>query len=253
MKKFIYFLLFQLLFVATSHSQSSITYNAGTSIEIDVGADVCADAININGTFSGSGTICNGVLPVTISTFNSSVSRNNVSLNWVTEIETNNSGFEVQRKKTTESVWKASGFVKGNGTTHQPKGYIFVDKNLTKAVYQYRLKQIDYNNNFEYYSLAANVTISGPKDFSVTQNYPNPSNPKSKIDYQIPFDSKVSIKVYDIIGKEVVTLVNEFKTADYYSIEFDGTNLASGVYIYRIIAENNSQKFTKSMKLVLLK
>ncbi|MEO8512043.1 MAG: T9SS type A sorting domain-containing protein [Ignavibacteria bacterium] len=87
----------------------------------------------------------------------------------------------------------------------------------------------------------------------MSQNYPNPSNPKSKIDYEIPFDGNVSIKVYDILGKEIITLVNEFKTADFYSVEFDGSNLASGMYFYRITANGGGKIFSKTLKMILVK
>jgi Secretion system C-terminal sorting domain len=83
----------------------------------------------------------------------------------------------------------------------------------------------------------------------MSQNYPNPSNPKSKIDYQIPADGKVTIKLYDVIGREAVTIVNETKEAGYYTAEFDGTDLASGVYFYRLVA--GEYKMVK--KLVLVK
>lgn len=131
--------------------------------------------------------------------------------------------------------------------------YSFNDNKLNTAVYKYRLKQIDYNGSFEYFNLQNEVTVGKPGEFKVSQNYPNPSNPKSKIDYEIPFTAKVSIKVYDILGKEVQTVVNELKDAGYYSADFDGTNLASGIYFYRIIAEGEGQSFTKTMKMILVK
>jgi hypothetical protein len=92
-----------------------------------------------------------------------------------------------------------------------------------------------------------------PNVFNISQNYPNPSNPKSKIDFEIPFNGKVAINVYDILGKEVQKLIDEIKEAGYYSVEFDGSNLASGVYFYRILAEGEAQKFTKTLKMVLVK
>ncbi len=69
----------------------------------------------------------------------------------------------------------------------------------------------------------------------------------------MPFDGKVSIRVYDILGREVSTLINDFKEADFYTVEFDGTNIASGIYFYRIVAEGNNQKFTKTLKMILVK
>ena len=237
-----------------SQSYSDINFNNGTSVDVGSGADVCANDIFINGTFSGAGTICTGALPVTLVSFSATVEKNNVKFNWVTEWELNNKGFELERKETKEnSQWKTITFIQGGGTTQGQKFYTYDEKKLKAGSYNYRLKQIDYNGNFEYFDLSDAVTVKAPNDFKLSQNYPNPSNPKCKIDYEIPFDGKVSIKVYDILGKEVYKLVDEIKTADFYSVEFDGSNLASGMYFYRIIAEGDGKNFTKTLKMVLVK
>jgi len=242
-----------LIGVVSIYGQSNITYDAGTNLEIQTGADVCADAIIINGTYSGTGTICQGALPVSISSFTSSVNKNNVKLYWTTEWEFNNSGFRIERMNTKNNLWKEISFVNGNGTTNEPKNYSFDDKKLQTGNYKYRLKQIDYNGNYEYFTLENDVIVGKPNAFNMSQNYPNPSNPKSKIDFEIPFNGKVSIKVYDILGKEVLKIIDELKEAGYYSVEFDGTNLASAVYFYRISAEGNSGSFTKTLKMILVK
>ncbi|HEY3251717.1 MAG TPA: T9SS type A sorting domain-containing protein, partial [Ignavibacteria bacterium] len=144
-------------------------------------------------------------------------------------------------------------FIAGHGTTNEPHSYSFEDKKLQVSSYKYRLKQIDYTGSYEYYELANNVVIEAPRAFTMGQNYPNPSNPKSKIDYEIPITGKVSIKLYDILGQEVYTIVNESKEAGYYTAEFNGTNLASGVYFYRIIVEGAAQNFSKTLKMILVK
>ena len=244
-----------ILFLASGNlliAQSNITYDPGTSITIDAGADICADAIIINGTYSGSGTICSGVLPVTLSSFTFAVNKNNVKLNWATTEEINNSGFDIERQKSGGS-WQKISFIHGNGTTNIPRNYSFEDNKLSAAAYKYRLKQIDFNGNFEYYDLNNDVVVNKPNVFSVSQNYPNPSNPKSKIDYQIPFDGKVTLKIYDLIGREFATLINDIKEAGYYTAEFDGTNLASGVYFYRITATGDGKEYYKTLKMVLVK
>src|SRR4030095_3546926 len=247
-------ILFTLLtFLTNGQTYSDITYDAGTSIDIQTGADVCATNIYINGTYSGGVTICSGALPVVISSFTSIVLKNNVSLLWRTEYEFNNSGFRIERMNIKENLWKEISFIRGHGTTNEPQNYSFEDKKLQTANYKYRLKQIDYNGNFEYFTLETDVLVGTPKEFSMGQNYPNPSNPKSKIDYEIPFTGKVSLKVYDILGEEVLKLVDETKDAGYYSVEFDGSNISSGVYFYRINAEGNSQIFSKTLKIILVK
>ena len=86
-------------------------------------------------------------------------------------------------------------------------------------------------------------------DFSLSQNYPNPFNPSTTINFRIPLSSKVTLKVYDILGREVATLVNENKPAGKYSIIFNSNNLASGVYFYNLRAGN----FIESKKMMLLK
>ncbi len=197
-------------------------------------------------------------LPVALESFEIAVNKRDAILNWSTTSEINNQGFGVERRIKLEkgySAWVEKGFVNGSGTTNERRQYTYKDVNLVSGVYQYRLRQVDYNNNIEYYQPGNNsdITIGKPGTFDLSQNYPNPSNPKSKIDFQMPFDGKVSIKIYDILGREVATLINDFKPADFYTVEFDGTNIASGTYFYRIIAEGGNQKFTKTLKMILVK
>lgn len=228
--------------------QSNITYDNGSIIEIQSGADVCADVITINGSYSGGGSICTGALPVTLSLFNALSIKNNVKLFWKTEAEVNNSGFELERRSDENGSWLKLVFITGMGTTNEPVEYNYEDKKLPPGKYFYRLKQIDYNGNFEYFDLALPVTISKPKEFALGQSYPNPSNPKSNIDFQLPERTKVNISVYNLLGQLVSTLVNEELDAGIYTVEFNGSNLTSGVYFYRINAENFS--VTKKMLLV---
>jgi len=191
-----------------------------------------------------------GAMPVLISSFRSNVTGNNVILNWTTTYEINNSGFEVQRKIKSSNAWIKAGFVNGKGTTNNQTNYSYEDLKLNSGSYQYRLKQIDYNGNFEYFSLPGIVAVDKPGKFNLFQSYPNPSNPKAKIDFQVPEDGQVSLKIYDLSGREVVILIDGFLKADYYAIDFDGTNLASGVYVYVLSAGNN---YRQSKKLILLK
>ncbi len=88
-----------------------------------------------------------------------------------------------------------------------------------------------------------------PKEYSLDQNFPNPFNPTTTIRYSIPEDNKVTIKVFDILGKEVASLVNQYQNAGYYTVNFDAGNLSSGIYIYRIHAGN----FTQTKKLIVQK
>jgi hypothetical protein len=249
-------LLFAVIFINLypcclfSQVYSTITYDAGTQIEVQSGADVCANDILINGSFTGGGTLCTGPLPVTLSEFIFSTDKNSVELRWKTELEVNNSGFDIERKSAeTHAVWKKIGFVNGHGNTNEPKMYSYGDKNLPTGKYFYRLKQIDFNGNYEYFDLFTEVVIGKPQTFKLWQNYPNPSNPKSKIDFEIPERNNVSIKIYNILGEEVSELINEFKEPGYYTVEFDGSSLASGTYFYRILSGN----YTEIKKIILVK
>lgn len=96
-------------------------------------------------------------------------------------------------------------------------------------------------------------TASVPLDFSLSQNYPNPFNPSTTIGYEIPSDGIVSIKVFDITGKEIATLVNEFKQAGYHSVELNASDLPGGIYLYRIEASNIGNRFSDSKRMILLK
>ena len=184
-----------------------------------------------------------------MASFTAQVTGNIVNLKWTTANEVNNSGFDVERSDNGTSNWIKTGFVKGNGTINKPTSYSYSDTKLQKGNYSYRLKQVDFNGNFEYHKLLNSVTVSSPAKYSLEQNYPNPFNPSTKISFQLPNDSKVSLKVYDISGKEITTLVNDFKTAGYYTVEFNAANLASGVYFYNIHAGD----YSKVMKMVVVK
>lgn len=188
-------------------------------------------------------------LPVDLMYFYSEkISSRNVKLKWATSIEFNNSGFEIFRMHESGN-WFKTGFVPGKGTSNQQNNYEYFDDNLSKGKYFYRIKQIDYNGNYEFFNLNDPIFILSPENSFISQNYPNPSNPNSIIEYNIPLDSWVKITMYDILGKEVKVLVNEFKPADYYSVSFDGRNLSSGVYFYRIQAG----EFTDAKKMILVK
>ena len=206
-----------------------------------------------NGGSGTVGTVNNSPLPVNLSSFTSNVNGRNITLNWVTTSEVNNAGFEIQRIKSSDSKtqnYEKAGFIQGKGTVNTSTNYSYTDKKLDCGKYQYRLKQIDINGNFDFYNLNGEVEIGLPTKYDISQNYPNPFNPTTKIDFQLPIDGKVSLKIYDITGIEMATLMNnEFKKADYYTVMFNGSNLSSGIYFYRIIAD----KFVVTKKMVLLK
>ncbi len=192
------------------------------------------------------------VLPVELASFTSAINRNNVTLNWSTAKETNNQGFDVERQIVGSNNWATAGNVVGNGTTEETHSYSFTER-VNTGNYEYRLKQIDYNGAFNYFTLNGEVIVGVPSTYNMSQNYPNPFNPSTKIDYDLPYDGKVSIILYDISGREVANLVNEVKTAGYYQVNFNASNLASGMYFYRINAQGSANNFVQTKKMVLIK
>ena len=200
-------------------------------------------------------------LPVELCSFTASVNKRDVDLVWVTCSEINNKGFEIERRLFNKNnndyyPWIRTGYVDGHGTVNQQQTYMFSDIKLPAGKYQYRLKQIDYNGNFEYHNLTSpqDILIGLPVIADLFQNYPNPSNPVSKVDFQIPFAGRVTLKVYDITGREVVSLIDKDLEGGFYTAEFNGSNLSSGVYFYRLIAgSGDGSHFSKTMKLILIK
>ncbi|CAF3748185.1 unnamed protein product [Rotaria sp. Silwood1] len=190
-------------------------------------------------------------LPIELASFVSTVNRNTVTLNWSTVTEQNNKGFSLERAKSQEGdlTWAEIKFVNGAGNSSNSINYSYEDRNLPTAKYKYRLKQVDYNGNHKYYDLQNEVEVGIPSKFELSQNYPNPFNPTTKINFALPLDSKVLLKVYDITGREISTLLNgELKPAGYYTVDFNGSGFASGLYIYRI--QTDKESVTKKMVLV---
>jgi len=207
---------------------------------------VCSNLLN--GNFSVFLNTTPIPLPVELSSFTSSVKGNDVTLNWSTVQEQNNKGFEIERSVFGEG-WKKVGYVEGNGTINHIQNYTFTERGLSTGSYQYRLKQIDYNGNFEYHELTSEVIIGVPGKFALAQNYPNPFNPSTVISYQLPVAGFVSMKIFDISGREVASLVNGVKEAGYYSITFDAKSLSSGTYFYKLTTD----KFSDVKKMVVIK
>jgi hypothetical protein len=188
------------------------------------------------------------------------VNENDVSLNWMTATETNNMGFQIERCAlgAERQAWNKIGFVNGFGTTTEQQIYSFNDENLETGNYQYRLKQIDFDGSY-CYSNIIEAEIVSPNKFMLEQNFPNPFNPSTTIKYTIPKvtlsgveGSLVQLKVYDVLGNEVATLVNEYKLSGNYEIEFNPStikhHLSSGVYFYELKAGD----FIQTKKMILL-
>jgi hypothetical protein len=195
-------------------------------------------------------TASNYPMPVELNSFSAEVKNNQVILNWVTETEINNYGFDVERcaLSAEHQAWEKIGFVEGNGNCNSPKKYTYTDKYpVGGSKYQYRLKQIDNDGQFEYSESIEVLMI--PTEIALFQNYPNPFNPSTKISWQSSVDSRQVLKVFDMLGNEIVTLIDEYKPAGSYEVNFDAINFASGIYIYMLTVDN----YTDTKKMVLLR
>jgi len=233
---------------------------------IDVNATT--NAVYIGGSFTtanndpasyfvGADDQNNAALPVELTTFTAIVKGSTVELRWNTATEVNNYGFEIERTvhslqssvgSQLQNKWKKIGFVNGSGNSSSPKQYSFIDNPGLAGAYNYRLKQIDNDGKFKYSSIVEINAGSIPTRFELAQNYPNPFNPSTTISYSIPTNSFVMLKVLNILGQEVATVVNENMVAGKYTATFNSGNLASGVYLYRI--EAGSFHAVKKMLLI---
>jgi len=207
------------------------------------------DASSTPGWLNGTGQ---NALPVELNSFSASVANGStVNLSWETATEVNNYGFDVERS-SGNSDWQKIGFVAGSGNSNSPKEYSFADNPSGGTSFSYRLKQIDVGGSFQYYDpVTVNLSLSSkPK---LLQNSPNPFNPSTTIKFYTPTTSDVTIKIYDMLGREVTTLINQQTTAGYHIIYWNGKdsrgeNVASGVYLYRLTAGGFSE--TKKMNLL---
>lgn len=194
--------------------------------------------------------LLSGVVPVELSSFTATVNGTNISLNWTTVTETNNRGFEVQRR-SSDNDFVTVGFVNGKGTTTQIQNYSFTESNLPLGNYAYRLKQIDFDGTFEF-SNVIEVSVVAPREFSLEQNFPNPFNPSTMISFSLKTDADVSLKVFNLLGQEIATLFNGRLTAGIQQISFNAENLTSGVYFYRIDAKGiDGTNFSSTKKMIL--
>jgi choice-of-anchor B domain-containing protein len=187
-----------------------------------------------------------GITPVELKSFTAFCDGKNVNLNWSTSTEKNNKGFEIQRK--ADNTFITIGFVQGAGTTTETKNYDYSDRDVSPGKYSYRLKQIDFNGTYKY-SDEITTEVPSPSEFSLLQNYPNPFNPATKIKFTIPENTLVNLSVYNSLGEVVTTLINNVLNSGNHSIDFDASELPSGIYFARLKAGDN----VKSIKMSLLK
>jgi uncharacterized delta-60 repeat protein len=218
--------------------------------------------IYVTGSSTGSGTgmdyatikYNSEIVPVELTSFTAESINSEVVLIWQTSSEINNMGFEVERNQKSEdgirTEWEKISFINGKGTTSESQTYSFTDIDVSSGKYFYRLKQLDYDGSYEYSEILEVKVGNTPEQFALEQNYPNPFNPSTIIIYHLPVETKVVLKVYNVLGREVAELVNEIKKPGVHEVEFiNNDRLSSGTYFYTI----NAGTFTDTKKLILIK
>jgi hypothetical protein len=226
--------------------------NPGTvTLLTDVGIETTFNpgtgTLNQNGKNFYVGGV-NTPFPVELVSFSARFSDTEIILNWLTATEVNNYGFEIQRSVQTYG-WEVLGFVEGHGNSNSSKEYNFIDSEVNAAgIYVYKLKQIDNDGSYEF-SKTIEVNFGSPINFELNQNYPNPFNPSTTISFNLPESGKVILKIYDMIGKEIETLVEGYKEAGIYTVNFNAEELASGMYLYSL----STNGFTETKKMLFMK
>ncbi len=191
-------------------------------------------------------------IPVELTSFAAVADYGVVELSWITATETNNQGFEVQRSDMAMNS-KQSLLLKDTELQPNHRLILILTGIVNVGSYSYRLKQIDFDGSFEY-SNVIEVEVPVLREFALDQNYPNPFNPSTKIAFRLAVDSKVSLKVFDVLGQEVTTLVNTNLVAGAHNVNFDASSLNSGVYLYRIEATGiDGTNFVDVKKMILTK
>ncbi|UCH64704.1 MAG: T9SS type A sorting domain-containing protein [Ignavibacterium sp.] len=192
------------------------------------------------------------IIPIELISFTGSFNGDVVTLIWYIATETNNQGFELERRVASRQSlvgnWETLAYIDGHGTTTEPQSYLFTDSKIEAGNYWYRLKQIDFNGTFEYFNEIL-VEVTNPLKYVLEQNYPNPFNPNTLIKYSVPIDGLVTIEVFNLLGEKVAILVNEIQVAGRYEIDFDASDLSSGIYVYSIKSGN----FNSLKKMLLIK
>ncbi|MFZ4620352.1 MAG: T9SS type A sorting domain-containing protein [Bacteroidota bacterium] len=231
-------------------------------------ADFMSSILGTSRSFLASVSGGTDPLPVELSTFTVSQKENSAILKWSTATEVNNHGFEVERKlvsrlggqagfkvqgsgtTASNSAWTRIAFVEGNGNSNTVHEYSYADRSLSAGTYSFRLKQIDRDGMFSY-STEADVKVgSVPNVFALEQNYPNPFNPSTSIGFTLQESGYTSLRIYDALGREVVTLVNEdLQAGVYHQRTFDAVRLSSGIYFSKLQSGENVQ----IRKMMLLK
>jgi hypothetical protein len=243
---------------------NSTIFNSPAQVTLNLNTTGVADGsytVTVTNPDGQSATSATGILqidhnlPVELSSFTAKVLQNGgIQLDWRTETEVNNFGFDVERLQNYKNEkiqdWEKIGFIEGHGNSNSPKEYSFEDKNAQYGSYAYRLKQIDTDGSFEYSNVIEVDAGKIPDGFVLEQNYPNPFNPSTKIKFALAETQNAELKIFDVLGNEVITLFNGVaEGGKVYEKEFDAVNLSSGIYFYRLATDNR----VENRKMLLIK
>ena len=248
-----------------------LLYRSGTSGAFSsaaTGASISGDVVTFNSVslqdgYYALGSTVDNSLPVELTSFELLETRNDgITLQWVTESEINNLGFNLDRKTPITDWSQIASYVthpalQGQGSVSHQTIYTFTDNTVQEnESYDYRLSDVDYDGNVEYHSLQLMgvSSINIPEQFVLYPNYPNPFNPVTTIRYDLPDDAHVVLAIHDLMGRDVITLVDGPKTAGSRFIQWNardkqGRAVSAGLYLYTILAG----QYTKTNKMVLIK
>jgi hypothetical protein len=189
----------------------------------------------------------NAPLPVQLISFTAVGKKDKIVLNWKTETEVDNYGFDIERKihsKYKNEDWKKIGFIEGHGNCNAPRFYSFTDNEVYNlCTYLFRLKQINGDGNY-IYSHEVEVLINNPVEFKLNQNFPNPFNPSTTISFSLSSDNYINLSIYTILGEKKEDIINSYLHAGDYELKYNADALSSGVYLC-VLQSGNTRRTVK--------
>jgi hypothetical protein len=195
-----------------------------------------------------------GQLPVELVSFEATAGEGNVLLSWTTASETDNDHFNLYRRVIGNDEFQHLTQVNGSGTITTPTDYTYTDNAVVSGVtYEYQLADVDINGLENVHETIVNATPFGtsevPTDYALHQNWPNPFNSTTMFRFDIKEAGQVTLRIFDLMGREVATLVNDERSAGFHTISWDASDIATGIYFYRLEANG----FTDVKKMLFLK
>ncbi len=210
--------------------------------------DIDGELRSVSYPYIGADEVPSSPLPVEILSLYGVVTGGSIVIHFTTATETNSLSFILERfdSETEKFNYLTQTPAAGNSTI--PREYSLIDESPLTGENRYRIKMIDTDGSFSYSEIVT-VNNSAPSEYRLAQNYPNPFNPYTTISYQIPNAGKVTIKVYDVLGNLVATLIDAYHVAGSYSMLLNASTWSAGVYYYTLSAGN----YSAGKKMLLLK